>query len=90
MVPKWFILNQMNKGQTVTPEFCKVHCNIIVLSVLRGFGLKFLNFDLRFIFGRICKVKCVHEERKSVCVTILNLRILHSVVTVGPSQLSIL
>lgn len=58
--------------------------------MLRGLGLNFLNFDLLFIFGRNSQVKHVHEQSKSICITMLNLRILHSVVTVGPSQLSIL
>ena len=58
--------------------------------MLRGLGLNFLNFDLLFIFGRNSQVKHVHEESKSICTAILNLRILHSVVTVGSSQLSIL
>lgn len=52
--------------------------------MLRGLGLNFLNFDLQFIFGRNSQVKHVHEESKSICITILNMRILHSVVTVGP------
>ena len=58
--------------------------------MLRGLGLNFFNFDLQFIFGRNNQVKHVHEESKSICITILNLRILHSVVNVGPSHLSIL
>jgi len=73
MVPKWFIQNQVNTGQTVKHHFYKVQCNFIAL----GLGLKFLNFDLQFIFGRNFQVKRVHEERKSICVTITNLRILH-------------
>lgn len=56
----------------------------------RGLGLNCLNFDLLFIFGRNSQVKHVHEQSKSICITILNLRILLSVVTIGPSQLSIL
>jgi hypothetical protein len=63
---------------------------ILLSSVRRGLELNFLNFYLQFIFGRNYQVKHVHEESKSICITILNLRILHSVVTVGLSQLSIL
>jgi len=70
----------VNGGHTVTPKSSKVHCNIIVLSVLRCLGLNFLNFDLLFIFGRNSQVKHVHERSKSMCITILNLRILYSMV----------
>jgi hypothetical protein len=64
--------------------------NITEISVLRVIGLRFLDFDLQYIFGRNSQVKHLHEKSKSICVTTINLRILHSVVTVEPSQLSIL